>query len=137
MFGKTDYASIAGKSRFLSRQVRTVLSNDQLRQLTEAFVKEVMGKKESFIKTKETDVLKLKLALQSDFTKLVIKRINIELAKVKNQAEAKLDDLVEMDKKRHKQWDIVGEKEADVNSKVAEAKTALADLLDAANTALL
>ena len=30
MFGKTDYASIAGKSKFLSRQVRTVLSDDQL-----------------------------------------------------------------------------------------------------------
>ena len=110
MFSKTDYASIAGKSRFLSRQVRTVLSDDQLRNMTETFVREVMSKKDSFIKTKETDVLKLKLALQSDFTKLVIKRINIELTKEKNQAESKLNELVETNKKRHEQWDVVGEK---------------------------
>ena len=42
-----------------------------------------MSKKDSLIKTKETDVLKLKLALQSDFTKLVIKRINVKLAREK------------------------------------------------------
>ena len=95
-----------------------------------------MDKKDSFIKTKETDVLKLKLALQSDFTKLVIKRINIELAKEKNQAETKLNELVETNKKRHEQWDVVGEKEAEVKKRVAEAQAALADLLDAANTAL-
>ena len=73
LFRTTDYVRLAGNREFFHKRVLKVLSTEAALRLTEGLKRDIMNRKVDFIRSKETDPAKLRLSLQEQFTKIVIK----------------------------------------------------------------
>merc|ERR1712240_934759 len=92
-----------------------------------------MNRKVDFLSSKETDASKLKLSLQEQFTKLVIKRVVIELARSKAEVTAKLEYLASLDDQVLKEQAVLQEKTFKKNKQVTEAESRVNDLVGVVN----
>lgn len=75
LFKTTDYVKIAGKSDFFHTQVRKLLTMEQVQKVAEILEKDISNRKVDFLKSKETNIAKLRLSLQELFTRIVIRRV--------------------------------------------------------------
>merc|ERR1711873_295719 len=92
----TDYIRLAGNTEFFHQRVFKALSDDAPLILSEVLKRDMMNRKEEFIRTKEIDLAKLSLSLQEQFTQIVIKQVVVELKKCKEAIMCRinyLDDL--------------------------------------------
>ena len=81
LFNTTDYMGIAGRDFFHTR-VRKLLTTEQVQKVAALIEKDISNRKVDFLKSKETDIAKLRLSLQELFTRIVIRRVRSELAPV-------------------------------------------------------
>merc|ERR1712089_19489 len=87
----------AGKSEFFHTRIRKLLTMAQVRKVAEFIKKDISNRKVDYIKSKETDIAKLRLSLQEMFTKVVIRRALSELAQCKADAIARREYLANLD----------------------------------------
>merc|ERR1712240_916256 len=92
-----------------------------------------MNRKVDFLSSKETDASKLKLSLQEQFTKLVIKRVVTELARSKAEVIAKLEYLASLDDQVLKKQSVLQEKTIEKNKQVTEAESRVNDMVGVVN----
>ena len=105
LFKTSDYVKIAESSEFFHKKVKKLLTIEQAKKVAEALQRDISNRKVDFLKSKETDIAKLRLSLQEWVTNLVIRRVRSKLAQIKEDATAKLEHLTNLDKqgrgKRH------------------------------------
>ena len=104
LFKTTDYVDIAGKSDFFHTRVRKLLTMEQVQKVAEFLEKDISNRKVDFLKSKETDIAKLRLSLQELFTRIVIRRVRSELAQSKEDANTKLEYLTNLDNQALEKW---------------------------------
>ena len=63
MFKSRDFVAIAGKSDFFHNRVKKILNIGQVRKIADHLQEDIDNKKLDFVKSKETDVAKLRLSL--------------------------------------------------------------------------
>merc|ERR1712082_587929 len=73
-----EVMNIIGRCPF-TMGLQKLLTVQQLEEVMELVRKEILDRKANFIKTKDTDIPKLRLALQEMFTKTVIRHVRGEL----------------------------------------------------------
>merc|ERR1711873_38309 len=83
---------------------------------------------EGQIKSKETNKDQLKLSLQEQFTKIVIRQIGTELSRSKAEITTKLEYLVGLEDQALKKQAEVREKSSETNKQVAEAQDRINEL---------
>ena len=93
LFRTTDYIRLAGNREFFHQRVLKALSEDASLRLSEVLKRDIMNWKEDFIRTKETDLAKLRLSLQERFTQIVIKQVVVELKKCKEAIMCRINYL--------------------------------------------
>ena len=89
LFKTSDYVGIAGRDFFHTR-VKKLLTVEQVQNIAALIEKDIINRKVDFLKSKETDIAKLRLSLQEWFTGIVIRRARSELAQSKQDANTKL-----------------------------------------------
>ena len=110
-----------------------MLSREAALRITEGIGRDVMNWKVDFIKSKETDTAKLKLSLQEQFTKLVIKQVVIELARSKAKVTARLEYIAGLDDQVLKKQAVLQEKTFEKNKQVTEAESRVNELVGVVN----
>ena len=97
LFKSTDYVKLVGNREFFHKRVMKLLSHEATLRISKGLEIDVMNLKVDFLRSKETDTAKLRLSLQEQFTKIVIKQIVTELAQRKADSMAKLEYLTSLD----------------------------------------
>ena len=133
LFKSTDYVRLAGNREFFHKRVLKLLSRKAALRITEGIGRDVMNRKVDFIRSKETDTAKLKLSLQEQFTKLVIKQVVIELAQSKAEVTARLEYIAGLDDQVLKKQAVLQEKTFEKNKQVTEAESRVNDLVGVVN----
>ena len=72
LFKDTDYIRLAGNTAFFQQRVFKALPAEAPQILSEILKKDMMKWKEDFVKTKETNHVKLRLLIQERFTQIVL-----------------------------------------------------------------
>ncbi len=129
LFKTTDYVGIAGRDFFHTR-VRKLLTMEQVQKVAEFLEKDISNRKVDFLKSKETDIAKLRLSLQELFTRIVIRRVRSELAQSKEDANTKLEYLTNLDKQALKKWYTQQARGAERSKRVTGAQDGILDLLN-------
>ena len=129
LFKTTDYME-AGKSEFFHTRVRKLLTMEQVRKVAEFIEKDISNRKVDFLKSKETDITKLRLSLQEMFTRIVIRRVRSELAQSKEDANTKLEYLTNLDEQALDKWYTQQERSTERNKRVTGAQDGVLDLLN-------
>ena len=133
LFKSTDYVRLAGNREFFHKRVLKLLSREAALRITEGIGRDVMNRKVDFIRSKETDTAKLKLSLQEQFTKLVIKQVVIELARSKAEVTARLEYIAGLDDQVLKKQAVLQEKTFEKNKQVTEAENRVNELVGVVN----
>ena len=136
LFKTTDYVEIAGRSDFFHTKVRKLLTVEQIQKVAEILEKDISNRKVDFLKSKETNIAKLRLSLQELFTRIVIRRVRSELAQSKEDANAKLEYLTNLDKQALKKWYAQQERSVERSKRVTGAQDGIIDLLGIVNEKL-
>ena len=129
LFNTSDYMGIAGRDSFHTR-VRNLLTEEQIQSVTELIKKDVTNRKVDFLKSKETDIPKLRLSLQESFTKIVIRHVRSELAISKDDAIAKLEHLESLDDQALDKWNTRKDKNTEKVQRLKEAQEGVDELLN-------
>merc|ERR1712082_94458 len=127
LFKSTDYVRLAGNREFFHKRVLKLLSREAALRITEGLKRDIMNRKADFIRSKETDTAKLRLSLQEQFTKIVIKQVVIELTQCKNEVIARLEYLANLDDQVIKKQAVLQEETSEKNKKVTEAENRVND----------
>ena len=130
LFKTTDYVDIAGKSDFFHTRVRKLLTMEQVQKVAEFLEKDISNRKVDFLKSKETDIAKLRLSLQELFTRIVIRRVRSELAQSKEDANTKLEYLTNLDNQALEKWYTQQAKGTERSKRVKGAQDGIIDLLN-------
>ena len=133
LFQTTDYVEIAGKSDFFHSRVKKLLTLEQVHKIAEHLEKDISNRKVDFLKSKEKDIAKLRLSLQELFTRIVIRRVRSELAKSKDEANAKLEYLANLDQQALKKWSTQQGRSVERSNRVTGAQDGIIDLLNIVN----
>ena len=64
MFKSRDFVAIAAKSDFFHTRVKKILKIEQVQKVADHLQEDINNRKSDFIKSKETDITKLRLSLQ-------------------------------------------------------------------------
>ena len=130
MFKTTDFVEIAAKSDFFHTRVKKLLKLEQVQNVADHLQRDINNRKVDFLKSKETDITKLRLSLQVMFTRLVIRRVKSELAWSKEDANTKLEYLANLDKEALKKWYTQQAKGAERSNRVTGAQDGILELLN-------
>merc|ERR1712082_289813 len=91
-----EVMNIIGRCPF-TLGLQNLLNVQQLEEVMELVRKEILDRKANFIKTKDTDIPRLRLALQEMFTKTVIRHVRGELGIQKENVITRIKDLEGLD----------------------------------------
>merc|ERR1711867_30012 len=91
-----EVMDIIGRGSF-QMGIKKLLTEAQLEEVMALVRREIIDRKANFIKTKETDIPKLRLALQEMFTKTVIRHVRGELGVDKENVITRIKDLERLD----------------------------------------
>merc|ERR1712082_79769 len=91
-----EVMNIIGRCPF-TMGLKKLLTEQQLEEVMALVRREIIDRKANFIKTKETDIPKLRLALQEMFTKTVIRHVRGELGVDKENVITRIKDLERLD----------------------------------------
>merc|ERR1711867_362565 len=105
-----------------------LLSPEATLRMSKELELDVMNFKVEFLKSKETNRDQLKLSLQEQFTKIVIRQIGTELARSKAETTAKLEYLAGLEDQALKKQAEVREKSSETNKQVTEAQDSINEL---------
>merc|ERR1711867_30703 len=105
-----------------------LLSPEATLRMSKELELDILNFKVEFLKSKETDKDQLKLSLQEQFTKIVIRHIGTELARSKEEATTRLEYLVGLEDQALKKQAEVQEKSSETNKRVAEAQDRINEL---------
>merc|ERR1711955_83687 len=109
---------------------------EQIQKVAKFLKKDISNRKVDFLKSKETDIAKLRLSLQELFTRIVIRRVRSELAQSKEDANIKLEYLTNLDKQALKKWYAQQERSVERSKRVTGAQDGIIDLLGIVNEKL-
>ena len=129
LFNTSDYMGIAGRDSFHTR-VRKLLTEEQVQTVAALIEKDVTNRKVDFLKSKETDIPKLRLSLQEVFTRIVIRHVRSELALSKDDANTKLEHLNSLDNQALDKWYTRRDKNAERVKRVKGAQEGVVELLN-------
>ena len=90
LFHTSDVMDIIGRGSF-HMGVRKLLTEEQQEEVTAVIKRNIINRKADFIKTKDTDIPKLRLSLQESFTKVVIRHVRSELGVSKDNTIARIE----------------------------------------------
>ena len=79
LFKSKDYIKLAGNREFFTNSTK-LLSPEATIRMSKELELDILNFKVEFLKSKETDIDQLKLSLQEQFTKIVLRHIGTELA---------------------------------------------------------
>ena len=96
LFHTSDVMDIIGRGSF-HMGVRKLLTEEQQEEVTAVIKRNIINRKADFIKTKDTDIPKLRLSLQESFTKVVIRHVRSELGVSKDNTIARIEQLESLD----------------------------------------
>merc|ERR1712163_68868 len=105
-----------------------LLSPEATQRMSKELELDILDFKVEFLKSKETDIDQLKLSLQEQFTKIVIRHIGTELARSKEEVTTRLEYLVGLEDQALKKQAEVQEKSSETNKQVAEAQDRINEL---------
>merc|ERR1712163_57065 len=105
-----------------------LLSPEATQRMSKELELDILDFKVEFLKSKETDIDQLKLSLQEQFTKIVIRHIGTELARSKEETTTRLEYLVGLEDQALKKQAEVQEKSSETNKQVAEAQDRINEL---------
>ena len=91
-----EVMDIIGRGSF-TMGIKKLLTEQQLEEVMALVRREIIDRKANFIKTKDTDIPKLRLALQEMFTKTVIRHVRGELGVDKENVITRIKDLERLD----------------------------------------
>ena len=128
LFNSKDYREIAGNREFFINSTK-LLSPEANTRMSKEIESDILKLKAKFLKSKETDIDTLKLALQEQFTKLILRHIGAELARSKEETVTRVIYLVELKDLGLKKQAEVQEKGSETNRRVAEARDRINELL--------
>merc|ERR1712240_644211 len=128
LFKNTDYIRLAGNREFFHQRVLKALSDDATLRLSEGLKRDMMNWKADFIRSKETNLAKLRLSLQERFTKIVIKQVVVELKKCKEAIMYRINYLDDLGDQVIKKQAVLHEKSADKNKTVTDLENSINEL---------
>ena len=129
LFSTSDFMDIAGRDSFHMR-VRKLLTEEQQQSVTALIKKDIINRKVDFIKSKETDIPKLRLSLQESFTKIVIRHVRSELGVSKDNTIARIEQLESLDEQVVNKWNIRKDKATVKADRFKEAQEGIDRLLN-------
>merc|ERR1712240_379570 len=91
-----EVMNIIGRCPF-TLGLQNLLNVQQLEEVMELVRKEILDRKAKFIRTKDTDIPRLRLALQEMFTKTVIRHVRGELGIQKENVATRINELESQD----------------------------------------
>ena len=94
LFKSKNYVKLAGNREFFHKKLMKLLSPEATLRMSKELELDILNFKVEFLKSKETNKDQLKLSLQEQFTKIVIRHIGTKLARSKEEATTRLEDLV-------------------------------------------
>ena len=92
----SEVMDIIGRGSF-HMGIKKLLTEAQLEEVMALVKRDIIDRKANFIKTKETDIPKLRLALQEMFTKTVIRHVRGELGVDKENIITRIKELERLD----------------------------------------
>ena len=92
--------------------------------------KDIINRKVDFIKSKDTDIPKLRLWLQESFTKIVIRHVRSELGVSKDDTIARIEQLESLDEQVVNKWNIRKDKATVKVQRFKEAQEGIDGLLN-------
>ena len=101
----SEVMDIIGKGSF-HMGIRKLLTEAQQEEVMAMVKRDIISRKANFIKTKDTDIPKLRLALQEMFTKTVIRHVRSELGVNKENTITRIEQLESLDKQVVNKWNI-------------------------------
>ncbi len=101
----SEVMDIIGRGSF-HMGIKKLLTEAQLEEVMALVKRDIIDRKANFIKTKETDIPKLRLALQEMFTKTVIQHVRSELGVNKENIITRIEQLESLDKQVVNKWNI-------------------------------
>ena len=128
LFKSKNYVKLAGNREFFHKKLTKLLSSEATLRMSKELELDILDFKVEFLKSKETDKDQLKLSLQEQFTKIVIRQIGTELARSKAEITTKLEYLVGLEDQALKKQAEVREKSSETNKHVAEAQDRINEL---------
>ena len=128
LFKSKDYVKLVGNREFFHKKLMKLLSHEATLRMSKELELDVMNLKVEFLKSKETNKDQLKLSLQEQFTKIVIRQIGTELARSKAEITAKLEYLAGLEDQALKKQAEVREKSSETNKQVTEAQDRINEL---------
>ena len=137
LFKSKDYVKLVGNREFFHKKLMKLLSHEATLRISKGLELDVMNLKVEFLKSKEINTDKLKLSLQEQFTKIVIRQIGTELARSKAETTAKLEYLAGLDDQALKKQAEVREKSSETNKQVTEAEGRINELARVVNEHLV
>merc|ERR1711873_138909 len=137
LFKSKDYVKLVGNREFFHKKLMKLLSHEATLRMSKELELDVMNLKVEFLKSKATNTDKLKLSLQEQFTKIVIRQIGTELARSKAETTAKLEYLAGLDDQALKKQAEVREKSNETNKQVTEAEGRINELARVVNEHLV
>ena len=129
LFSTSDFMDIAGRDSFHMR-VRKLLTEEQQQSVTALIKKDIINRKVDFIKSKETDIPKLRLSLQESFTKIVIRHVRSELGVTKDDTITRIEQLESLDDQAVNRWNIRKDKNTVKVQRFKEAQEGIDELLN-------
>merc|ERR1711873_214714 len=130
-----DYVKLVGNREFFHKKLMKLLSHEATLRMSKELELDVMNLKVEFLKSKETNRDQLKLSLQEQFTKIVIRQIGTELVQSKAEITAKLEYLAGLEDQALKKQAEVREKSSETNKQVTEAQDRINELARVDTTA--
>ena len=132
MFEEDTFEKIAEGSDYIRNNVANLLQTSQLVRMATEVTDEIKRKKDTFIRTKGNDVVKLREKLHRLFTTIIIRRVKSELAESRQAVEERIAEISADHEKKNESWNWVIEKQKITKTRVHKAQIALPELLDLA-----
>ena len=132
MFEENTFQEVAEGSDYISDNVANLLQTSQQVRMAAKVTDEIKRKKDTFIRTKGTDAMKLHEKLHRLLTMILIRRVKSELAESKQALEEKLAEISAEHEKKQNSWGMVNEKQNLTKTRVIKAQKALTELLELA-----
>ena len=129
LFHTSDVMDIIGRGSF-HMGVRKLLTEEQQEAVTAVVKRDIINRKADFIKTKDTDIPKLRLSLQESFTKIVIRHVRSELGVSKENTIARIEQLESLDEQVVNKWNIREDKATVKADRFKEAQEGIDRLHD-------
>ena len=117
----SEVMDIIGRGSF-HMGIKKLLTEAQLEEVMALVKRDIIDRKANFIKTKETDIPKLRLALQEMFTKTVIRHVRGELGVNKENTITRIEQLESLDKQVVNKWNIREDKANVKADRIKEAQ---------------